>query len=355
MDTLYYMSIHHITAQEVTMMMSLVSTILLSVGLVLDFLFGHKLVREPVTVNPVTLIFKVLKYAAKHRHPVMRSAFTYCDDEKPSRLDYGKTKYGGPFTTEQVEDVKTFWRILLVISVISLLYFPLAVNSRATYNLLLPDPDYVMYSIHTSTTVYSFIIYCIPAYELLVYPCLRHRGPSILLSVGFGAGALILSSLYGLTAETVQYFTTCETFNCSGNIYLTTSIPVNLLMGIAATVLIKSSFQFVCAQGPYMRGLLVGFTLSNILMFVGAGRLFYLVWNEKIIELDEGRERIWFFLTTLVLGVVSSVLLVCVIRWYKARERDEIVNYQASGGGNSLQIPATRSTPTTTMTRQLHT
>ena len=43
------------------------------------------------------------------------SAFTYCEDELPSRLDLGKHKYGGPFTTEQVEDVKTFlWLVMIV-------------------------------------------------------------------------------------------------------------------------------------------------------------------------------------------------------------------------------------------------
>ncbi|CAI8032588.1 hypothetical protein GBAR_LOCUS18421 [Geodia barretti] len=90
---------------EVSMVMSLLPVLLLSVGLILDFHFHHKLVKEPVTVNPVSLIFKVLKYAAKHKYPVQRSAFTYCENERPTRLDYGKSKYGGPFTTEQ-------WRML---------------------------------------------------------------------------------------------------------------------------------------------------------------------------------------------------------------------------------------------------
>ena len=90
------------------MLISLLLVLLLSVGLILDFYFHHKLVKEPVTVNPVNLVFKVLKYAAKHKYPVQRSAFTYCENEQPTRLDYGKSKYGGPFTTEQVEDVKTF-------------------------------------------------------------------------------------------------------------------------------------------------------------------------------------------------------------------------------------------------------
>ena len=42
------------------------------------------------------------------------SAFTYCEDELPSRMDLGKEKYGGPFTTEPVEDVKAFYGILRV-------------------------------------------------------------------------------------------------------------------------------------------------------------------------------------------------------------------------------------------------
>ena len=60
------------------------------------------------------LIYQVLKYAAKNRHPRLRSVFTYWEDKPYSRIDLGKNKYGGPFTTEQVEDVKTFFRILTV-------------------------------------------------------------------------------------------------------------------------------------------------------------------------------------------------------------------------------------------------
>ena len=37
--------------------------------------------------------------------PVHRSTFTYCEDDIPTGLDLGKNKYGGPFTTKQVEDV----------------------------------------------------------------------------------------------------------------------------------------------------------------------------------------------------------------------------------------------------------
>ena len=65
--------------------------------------------------NPYMLVYRVLKFAKDHTNPIRRSAFTYCEDELPSRLDLGKEKYGGPFTTEQVEDVKAFLGILCVL------------------------------------------------------------------------------------------------------------------------------------------------------------------------------------------------------------------------------------------------
>ena len=70
---------------------------------------------EPPSINPYTLLTRVIKFAYKHKVPLRRSAFTYCDDESPSRLDLAKQKYGGPFTTRQVEDVKAFLGILKVL------------------------------------------------------------------------------------------------------------------------------------------------------------------------------------------------------------------------------------------------
>ena len=66
----------------------------------------------PAQHNPFKTVIKVLNFARTHKWPLQRSAFTYCDDEKPSRIDYAKERYGGPFTTEQVEDVKAFLNIL---------------------------------------------------------------------------------------------------------------------------------------------------------------------------------------------------------------------------------------------------
>ena len=48
-------------------------------------------------------------------YPLQRSAFTYSDNYIPSRLDFAKERYGGPLTTELVENVKTFLRIVIVL------------------------------------------------------------------------------------------------------------------------------------------------------------------------------------------------------------------------------------------------
>ena len=63
-------------------------------------------------LNPFKNIYRVFKYAWKHKVPERRSAFTYWEEDIPPRIDLGKDKYGGPFTTEEVEDTKTFLRIL---------------------------------------------------------------------------------------------------------------------------------------------------------------------------------------------------------------------------------------------------
>ena len=70
---------------------------------------------QPISRNSLKLLHQVLKFSFHHKYPERRSAFTYCEADLPSRIDLGKDKYGGPFTYEQVEDVKTFFRLLLLI------------------------------------------------------------------------------------------------------------------------------------------------------------------------------------------------------------------------------------------------
>ena len=90
-------------------------TLCLSAVLIMDCLYHKWLDTNNKTGNPIKLIFQVLNYARKNKCPRLRSALTYIDEEHPSRLDFGKHKFGGPFTEEEVEDVKTIFRLTLLL------------------------------------------------------------------------------------------------------------------------------------------------------------------------------------------------------------------------------------------------
>ena len=79
--------------------------------------------------NPLLLVAAVVRYARKAMYDPFQSAFTINKDPPP-RLDLAKMRYGGPFTSAQVENVKTFYRLsLLLISIIGALMLITAVSS----------------------------------------------------------------------------------------------------------------------------------------------------------------------------------------------------------------------------------
>ena len=161
-----------------TLISALFSVLCLSIVLILFFVFSPKwLIIEPKSPQSLKTIYHVLKFAAKHKAPLNRSAFTYWEENIPSKMDLGKSKYGGPFTTEQVEDVKTILRLVLsaplflvVMSSDSHLYeFNLynAVEYNFAYKLFL-----------NTSSVYAIITTLL--FEFLVYPLAKNKLPSIL-------------------------------------------------------------------------------------------------------------------------------------------------------------------------------
>ena len=90
----------------------IVFAIPLAVIIISDCLCQQWLDRTHKVTNSIKLSIQVLNYTRKHSYPERRSAFTYIDEEQPTRMDYGKEKFGGPFTEEEVEDVKTGLRLL---------------------------------------------------------------------------------------------------------------------------------------------------------------------------------------------------------------------------------------------------
>ncbi len=123
---------------SITQLYSLCPAVFVSLILILDLLFAKSwLIIEPNPPKSFTIIYQVLKFAAKHKAPLNRSALTYWEEDIPSRMDLGKLRYGGPFTTEQVEDVKSILR-LLAMSIPSCLHMLLILHFMAFhYNIMM--------------------------------------------------------------------------------------------------------------------------------------------------------------------------------------------------------------------------
>jgi peptide/histidine transporter 3/4 len=94
----------------------LVTIMILVVGIILIMCLHHWFFKNALWENPVRLIANVLCYAAtvKRHLPVRNRAFRY-GEEKKKRVELAKIQYDGRHSAENVEDVKTFCRIIFLL------------------------------------------------------------------------------------------------------------------------------------------------------------------------------------------------------------------------------------------------
>ena len=98
---------------------------LLSLALLSDIKYSRVLVKEPKTLNPLKTVFNVSVFIYRHKQPVgQRSALTY-EKGYYSRADLATLPYGGPYEVEDVEAVKTFWRMLVFLALASTACIPI--------------------------------------------------------------------------------------------------------------------------------------------------------------------------------------------------------------------------------------
>ena len=95
---------------------SLSALIGMTLALVLIWWFKNFLFRDKQRENPLKEVVNIVLYAATVRDtpPVTRRAFRYGEGRK-KRMERAKSRYDGLYTSEEVEDVKTFCKILLVL------------------------------------------------------------------------------------------------------------------------------------------------------------------------------------------------------------------------------------------------
>ena len=180
----------------------------------------HWFIIDTARTNPYKLVYRVTKFAHQHKVPIRRSAFTYCEDDIPSGLDLGKSKYGGPFTTEQVEDVKAFYGILKILLALSIALF-----MNVASNSLLPhffshvsslSDYYSFYGISATYIILAIlfrdgflssliVVLIMPLYISIVRPFISSYKIRIYGQIGVGIILLLLSLTSTFITDTVAH------------------------------------------------------------------------------------------------------------------------------------------------------
>ncbi len=274
---------------------------------------------EPKSPQSFKTIYRVLKFAAKHKAPLNRSALTYWEEDIPSRIDLGKSRYGGPFTTEQVEDVKTFFKIIAI-------HAPYFISATS----IASRPPFFSFWTKTlpglgecqSALVYGFTwspAWCamlmILLTEFVIYPLVKIEPPSLLRCIGITLFLILVGSIGFLVVEIVSYVVDIQTTHWQQIAYSVYFAVIDLYLLFSITI------QFICAQSPYnMRGLLSGYSMFLHMISVGIGALVYRIITvafpgeyKAIIQASAG----------VVLSLVGFVLHCFLAHWYKKRVRDE--------------------------------
>ena len=315
----------------------LLALILLGITLCLEKYKRRWFLIESGSANPYKLVYKVLRFAKDHTNPVRRSAFTYCEDELPSRLDLGKEKYGGPFTTEQVENVKVLIGIVCVLLTIGPIFFAdvafsenlpglVHTNSYRYYYYYFNVPSYsYFYGSGCLTPLLTLIL--IPLYLCLLRPLIRDYTPGIFKRLGLGMVLLLISGLCTLVMSVTNR-------NCASELCtLTSSFKISphfllfqfSLNAVSYLLIYIASYEFICAQSPQsMKGLLIGtfFAIKGVFQLLGV--VLYSVIGVRCSVKHHFPICIFvYYLINIVIALIGLIAFVLVARKYQYRERDE--------------------------------
>ena len=327
---------------------------------VLLFLRRRWFYSEPGSNNPYKTVFKVLNFARKHKYPLQRSAFTYADDEEPTRIDFAKERYGGPFTTEQVEDVKTLFRILVVLLALgpvfvleipSSSFMSIAFGSHARSNisrfLSTRTCGAHVSVLHSSYTRYIVTVITFPVYMKVVFSILYRCVPKIFSRLVFAAIVYVLGIAsmlcIDLTGHIIRHRNDVNGSMCmfivshdtlTHGLHLPSTVLVipGLLLGLGSPLVMATTFEFISAQSPSsMKGLLVGvfFTIKAFFQLVSGVALVPFtvksVWaSQSMIDHPPVTNcGFGYLLLSCVVAVIGVVLLSVAVKKYKYRERDD--------------------------------
>ena len=343
--TMYYSA--YCTSEYVAV---LVVAVCLTLALCSNFILNHWLAKEHIISNPLPQIRKVVQYTIRNRYQWPR--LFLCEEHGLlSRLNIAKTIYAGPFTSEQVEDVKTFFRVVGVIAIFMIACSGIPVTNTVGSKLAphlhnWPNSTAIRscYERLSITYNYTFVLVVVLLYQIIIHPVFYDCIPKVHVTITakFITAVLLfftnIVALLGIELASYHYqlrknatVIKCIFTNTENHGYVDIGIefywiliPV-VLNGLATFVFILPGIEFICAQAPYnMKGLLFG--IGYVLY--GCGNLAQSVLSIPFLSKQPAWEKapltcgIWYFIIQAVIVVTSFMTVVIMIKKYKRRKRN---------------------------------
>ena len=333
--------------------------LILGVTLVIQCCNRHWFINDVIDFNPCKLIYQVTRFAIKHKYPLWRSAFTYCKDEIPTRIGLGKERYGGPFTTEQVEDVKTFLNILRVLLALGPIFaVDIAASNQlptVAYHLAGDSATALLWPIKeacsiTYPTVLALngsitpliITFIIPLHIDLLRPFIKNHILRMLKRIGLGMVVLTLSLISTLLLDTVGYIhsssTTCflssgPHFNHTYDLVELPSIsPLYIIIpytlnSFAYVFLYIGAYECILSQSPHaMQGLVIGifFAIKGVFQLLAVLTVYlpFISWSSDSSFPSCG---CIYYLINIVIALIGIMVYTWAAVKYQYRQRDDIL------------------------------
>ena len=324
--------------------LDILSVVLLTLGslslsavLIMDCLYHKWLDTHNKTGNPIKLIFQVLNYTRKNKYPRLRSALTYIDEEHPSRIDFGKHKFGGPFTEEEVEDVKTVYRLTPLLVAAFGVSFSLEMNDQLGLHTIVTTKTTFMCIQNLKHTVfYVTPVILIPFYRFILYPLVHKYVPSILKIMGSGLFLCLLVTVVELNVLSIGHFYSNTSHCIFDDLTVTGTLPIPLywvliidfVNGVGVVLVMCSLFELVIAQTPNrMRGIMMGV----VIVMLGFGTLGNTMFAKIFQQLQAASPScvFYYYLVLSLLLLLILIVFVILAKRYKLREREKHINIQA--------------------------
>ena len=318
----------------------------LSIALCSSFLLKQYLVKEHLTQNPLSLIWNIVKYSVKNKH-LQDRFFSLNKQGILSCLNIAKTTYAGPFTNEQVEDVKTFIRVIAVIATCIIACGGIPVIQYAQDQLLhhlykVPSNSIVgcYKRLSISSITHTFALLIVLAYQFIVRPLFYNYLQKVSITTKFlvAVSLFLLRILSLLGIESASYH--LNSITNSTEVYCVVQSATNyhinfywiivpeVFSGLSSYVLILAGIEFICAQAPFsMKGLTFGISYG----LYGIASLLQIVISVPFLFKQAEWIRapltcgIWYFLMQGVIVLIGLVLVIFMVKTYQRRIRSNAI------------------------------